>query len=77
MERFDRDPEALKIMPGVFVVVGDSAALAREKFEEFQSLVEPQVGVALLGRMLGNFDLSGYPLDEPLPPDVADPAVEK
>lgn len=65
---FDRDPESLKVMPGVFVVVGDSEALAREKFEEFQALVEPKVGVALLGRMLGNFDLSGYALDEPLPP---------
>jgi FMN-dependent oxidoreductase (nitrilotriacetate monooxygenase family) len=68
MARFDRDPESLKVMPGVFVVVGDSEALAREKFEEFQALVEPKVGVALLGRMLGNFDLSGYALDEPLPP---------
>ena len=68
MARFDRDPDALKIMPGVFIVVGDSEALAREKFEEFQALVEPKVGVALLGRMLGNFDLSGYRLDEPLPP---------
>jgi FMN-dependent oxidoreductase (nitrilotriacetate monooxygenase family) len=67
MARLDRDPESLKIMPGVFVVVGDSQALAQEKFEAFQDLVEPKVGVALLGRMLGNFDLSAYPLDEPLP----------
>jgi FMN-dependent oxidoreductase (nitrilotriacetate monooxygenase family) len=64
---FGRDPDMLKIMPGMFVVVGDSEAQARDKFEEFQALVEPRVGVALLGRMLGNFDLSGYPLDEPLP----------
>ncbi|MBD8706671.1 LLM class flavin-dependent oxidoreductase [Pseudomonas sp. CFBP 13711] len=64
---FGRDPDTLKIMPGMFVVVGDSEAQARDKFEEFQALVEPRVGVALLGRMLGNFDLSGYPLDEPLP----------
>lgn len=54
-------------MPGVFVVVGRSEAEAREKFEQFQELVEPEVGVALLGRMLGNFDLSGYSLDGPLP----------
>lgn len=67
MARFGRDPDALKIMPGVFVVVGDSTAQAVEKFEQFQELVEPEVGVALLGRMLGNFDLSGYPLDQPLP----------
>lgn len=54
-------------MPGMFVVVGDSEAQAQEKFESFQDLVQPEVGVALLGRMLGNFDLSGYPLDQPLP----------
>ncbi|MFY1662974.1 LLM class flavin-dependent oxidoreductase [Pseudomonas sp. Pseu.R1] len=65
---FGRDPDSLKIMPGMFVVVGDSEAQAQEKYEAFQALVEPHVGVALLGRMLGNFDLSGYPLDEPLPP---------
>lgn len=66
---FGRDPDDLKIMPGMFVVVGDSEAQAREEFEAFQELVEPEVGVALLGRMLGNFDLSGYPLDEP-PPEL-------
>ncbi len=65
--KYGRGEDELKIMPGVFVVVGDSEAQAREKFEQFQELVEPEVGVALLGRMLGNFDLSGYPLDGPLP----------
>ncbi|TBU98555.1 LLM class flavin-dependent oxidoreductase [Stutzerimonas kirkiae] len=65
--KYGRHEDELKIMPGVFVVVGHSEAEAREKFEQFQQLVEPEVGVALLGRMLGNFDLSGYPLDGPLP----------
>ncbi|MDE1168326.1 MAG: LLM class flavin-dependent oxidoreductase [Pseudomonas sp.] len=67
LAEYGRDEDSLKIMPGVFVVVGATEALAREKFESFQALVEPEVGVALLGRMLGNFDLSGYPLDGPLP----------
>ncbi|WP_277960421.1 LLM class flavin-dependent oxidoreductase [Pseudomonas sp. RIT-To-2] len=67
LAKFGRTPDSLKIMPGVFVVVGETEVLAREKFEAFQALVEPEVGVALLGRMLGNFDLSGYPLDGPLP----------
>jgi FMN-dependent oxidoreductase (nitrilotriacetate monooxygenase family) len=67
LARYGREPDALKIMPGVFVVVGQTETEARDKFEAFQQLVEPQVGVALLGRMLGNFDLSGYPLDGPLP----------
>lgn len=67
MSRFGRTPDELRIMPGVFVVVGQSQAEAQEKFEQFQELVEPAVGVALLSRMLGNFDLSAYPLDGPLP----------
>ncbi|MCP1623688.1 LLM class flavin-dependent oxidoreductase [Pseudomonas nitroreducens] len=67
LPRFGRSADDLRIMPGVFVVVGQSQAEAQEKFEEFQELMEPQVGVALLSRMLGNFDLSGYPLDGPLP----------
>jgi FMN-dependent oxidoreductase (nitrilotriacetate monooxygenase family) len=63
-----RHPDSLKIMPGVFAVAGQSEGEAREKFEQLQSLVDPAAGVALVSRMIGNFDLSGYPLDEPLPP---------
>ncbi|KQQ54660.1 nitrilotriacetate monooxygenase [Pseudomonas sp. Leaf127] len=64
---YGRSPESLKIMPGVLVVVAETESQAQATFESFQNLVEPEVGVALLGRMLGNFDLSGYPLDGPLP----------
>jgi len=64
---FGRSPDSLKIMPGVFVVVAATQAQALEKYEAFQALVEPEVGIALLGRMLGNFDLSAYPLHGPVP----------
>ncbi|CAM3274414.1 nitrilotriacetate monooxygenase [Pseudomonas floridensis] len=64
---YGRSADSLKIMPGVLIVVAETEAQAKAKFESFQALVEPEVGVALLGRMLGNFDLSGYPLDGPLP----------
>ncbi|WP_439857474.1 LLM class flavin-dependent oxidoreductase [Pseudomonas syringae] len=67
LSAYGRAVDSLKIMPGVFIVVAETEALAKAKFESFQKLVEPRVGVALLGRMLGNFDLSGYPLDGPLP----------
>ena len=67
LSQYGRHPDSLKIMPGMFVVVGATEAQAQEKFQTFQQLVEPEVGVALLGRMLGNFDLSEYPLDGPLP----------
>ena len=62
-----RHPESLKIMPGLFAVVGASQAEADDKFGMLQSLIEPKAGLALLGRMIGNFDLSGYPLEGPLP----------
>lgn len=67
LNQYGRHPDSLKIMPGMFVVVGATEAQAQEKFQTFQRLVEPEVGVALLGRMLGNFDLSESPLDGPLP----------
>jgi len=57
----------LRIMPGIYAVVGESASHAQEKYQELQALIEPKAGLALLGRMIGNFDLSGYPLDGPLP----------
>jgi len=62
-----RDPASLKIMPGLFAVVGETQQEAERKFAELQSQIEPAAGLALLGRMIGNFDLSGYPLDGPLP----------
>jgi FMN-dependent oxidoreductase (nitrilotriacetate monooxygenase family) len=67
MGRFGREPGDLKIMPGLFPVVGRTDAEARAKFEELQSLVDPVVGLALLERMIGGFDLSGYDIDGPLP----------
>ncbi|HEX8611356.1 MAG TPA: LLM class flavin-dependent oxidoreductase [Telluria sp.] len=62
-----REAASINIMPGVFAVVGTSDAEAQDKFALLQELVEPNAGLALLGRMIGNFDLSGYPVDGPLP----------
>jgi alkanesulfonate monooxygenase len=47
--------------------IGESQREADDKFEKLQSLVHPEVGLQLLGEMLGQIDLSGYPLDGPLP----------
>jgi FMN-dependent oxidoreductase (nitrilotriacetate monooxygenase family) len=63
-----RQPEDLKILPGLFPVVGRSTSEAQERFEELQSLVHPNVGRQLLGEILGGVDLSAYPVDNPPPP---------
>ncbi|MDN7488776.1 LLM class flavin-dependent oxidoreductase [Burkholderia sp. AU45274] len=65
---FGRDPDTLKIMPGVFPVVGHTESEAKEKFDALQSLIDPTVGLALVSGLTGGFDLSAYPLDGPIPP---------
>ncbi len=62
-----RTRDAVKIMPGIFPVIGRTQAEAEEKFEQLQSLVDPVVGLALLGTVLGDIDLSGHPVDGPVP----------
>jgi len=67
MAKYGRHPDQLKVMPGLFIMVGRTEAEAREKYEELQSLVHPKVGLSLLSNLIGGFDLSEYPLDGPLP----------
>ena len=67
LEKFGRAPDDLKIMPGIVPLIGSSQQEADDKFERLQSLVHPEVGLQLLGEMLGQVDLSKYPIDGPLP----------
>ncbi|QAY96622.1 nitrilotriacetate monooxygenase [Methylovirgula ligni] len=66
MSKYGRAPDELKIMPGVFTVVGRTQEEADDKYGHLQELVDPKVGVAMLSRTTG-IDLSAYPLDAPLP----------
>jgi FMN-dependent oxidoreductase (nitrilotriacetate monooxygenase family) len=67
LAKYGRSPDDVKIMPGVSPFIGRTQEEADEKFEKLQSLVHPEIGLALLGELLGNFDLTPYPLDGPLP----------
>jgi alkanesulfonate monooxygenase SsuD/methylene tetrahydromethanopterin reductase-like flavin-dependent oxidoreductase (luciferase family) len=67
MTRYGRSPDHLKVLPGLSVIVAPTRAEAEAKFHTLQNLLHPELGVALLSRRLG-FDLTGYPLDKPLPP---------
>ncbi|HEY8331378.1 LLM class flavin-dependent oxidoreductase [Variovorax sp. N23] len=67
LPKHGRHPDDVKIMPGIFPVVGRTQAEAEEKFEQLQALVHPVVGLSLLSNVIGGFDLSGLPVDGPLP----------
>jgi len=69
MDRLGRNRDHLKIMPGALVVVGETAAQAREKKALLDSLVHPDSGMASLSIALG-VDASGFDLDAPLPDNL-------
>lgn len=72
--KYGRPPDAIKVMPGLLPVVGPTRRAAEERLDRIQSLIDSEMGVARLSNILG-MDLSGYPLDGPLP-DVP-PGVEQ
>ena len=66
MERFGRNPEHMKILPGCFVVVGETDEEAREKRLKLDSLVHYDSAIAQLSINLG-CDASLFDPDAPLP----------
>ncbi|QUW82974.1 NtaA/DmoA family FMN-dependent monooxygenase [Streptomyces mirabilis] len=72
---YGRSPEDLKIMPGVTVVLGDTAADARERAAEIRRRqVSPQNALLALEQIWG-VDLSSYDPDGPLPDIDPEPAL--
>ena len=67
VENHGRSANQTKILPGVFVVVGRTQSEAEDKYATLQDLVDPIVGLGLLMGLLGDVDISSYPLDGPLP----------
>jgi FMN-dependent oxidoreductase (nitrilotriacetate monooxygenase family) len=67
---FGRTQADVKILPGLYPVVGRTESEAREKFDFLQSLIHPSVGLAVLEHTIG-VPLSQYSLDGPVP-DMAD-----
>jgi len=66
MPKIGRDPDHLKILPGCFVVVGDTVAEAKRKRALLDSLVNYDSAIASLSISLGH-DASKFDPDGPLP----------
>lgn len=69
MAGFGREPNALKVIAGVYPVIGATEEEAKRKYQELQELIHPAVGLARLSQLLG-FDVTGMPLDARLPDDI-------
>jgi FMN-dependent oxidoreductase (nitrilotriacetate monooxygenase family) len=68
MAKYGRDPDQLKITPGLSVVVARTDQEAKDKFESLQSLVDFTRGLFLFG-----VDVSKLDLDGPLPDNLPEP----
>ncbi|MFD9670129.1 NtaA/DmoA family FMN-dependent monooxygenase [Rhodococcus sp. NPDC059968] len=71
-----RDPSTIKILPGIAPIIGESFAAAQQIAAELATLVDMEVGRKAMEITLQGADLTGLPLDAPIPPDrLADPEV--
>jgi alkanesulfonate monooxygenase len=69
-DKFGRNPDHLKVMPGLSAYVGRTAEEAEEKFAYQNSLMHEVVAREILSTVLGNVDLTPYDFDGPLPDNL-------
>ncbi|SDK63630.1 FMN-dependent oxidoreductase, nitrilotriacetate monooxygenase family [Nonomuraea maritima] len=64
-----RDPDLVKVLPGISPHIGSTEAEARALQRELDELTQPEYSLQQLHRLLG-VDLSGHDLDGPVPRDL-------
>jgi FMN-dependent oxidoreductase (nitrilotriacetate monooxygenase family) len=67
-----RDPQAVKMLPMAYTVIGETQAHAEEREQLFlNELVDPQASLALLSELM-NYDFSGLALDAPITDELVE-----
>jgi FMN-dependent oxidoreductase (nitrilotriacetate monooxygenase family) len=66
MVKHGRAPDAVSILPGVMPIIGETNAQAKEQLDRLQSWITPTNALHLVSGRIGH-DISGYPLDAPVP----------
>ena len=77
LPKHGRAPGDMAILPGVMPIIGRTDAEAKAQLDRLQSWLTPTNALALVSHRIGH-DISGYPLDGPvpeLPPDQQQPVV--
>ncbi|WP_149536769.1 LLM class flavin-dependent oxidoreductase [Siccirubricoccus phaeus] len=66
LPRFGRQPEHCHLLPGVMPFIAESDAAAKALLDQLQGFLDAENALALVSARIGH-DLSGYPLDGPVP----------
>ena len=66
MAKYGRTPDQLKIMHDVTIYAARTSEEAEAHHQELQALIPPALGIDFLSKLL-EMDISGYPLDGPVP----------
>ena len=66
MIRFGRDPDDLKLLPGVMPIIGRTDSEAKAQLERLQGWVSPTTALRMVSLRLG-YDITKHDLDGPVP----------
>ena len=64
--KYGRSPHELPILPGVMPIIGDTDEQAKAQLDRLQGWLTSTNALALVSQRIG-YDISGYPLDGPVP----------
>ncbi len=67
MAKYGRSPDDLAVLPGIMPIIGETDAEAREQLAKLQAWLTPSNAATLVASRIG-YDVSGHPLDGPVPP---------
>jgi len=70
-----RDPKSCKVFYAIKPILGETMSIANERNEALNDMAKLENGLATLSDNMGH-DLSQYPLDEPLPTNLEQRAVQ-
>jgi len=65
--RFGRDPDKIKVLPGITPIVGKTDYDARTLRERMRDLIPEELAVSLLMHHTGGLDLRRFDLNDPMP----------
>ncbi len=64
--KYGRAPDDIAILPGVMPIIDETNEKAKEQLDQLQSWLTPTNALSLVSQRIG-YDISGYPLDGPIP----------